>query len=293
MFRSSVLSSFRRLVQLAALAVCTSGVLLVSSQSVQAQPRAISAGPIGVGTETAAPASAPVRLATREPNVEWGTVERRHEPIASNATHPAVAGGSADPYGHVSVKGLKGTLNKDDVHQTMDSRQRALNRCISQAQRGLEWVSGNLQFAFKVDAQGQVIQVHPLSSTVGHLELEQCVMQVVSETQFPRPAGRANAEFTWGMNVEPPGKRGLKPRRSSSLAASMRKHRRELWKDCELPRRARFRVTAYLAPSGLLSAGATATPPAAQEKVACVIEQLAKMHMPKQKRVEKVSFDVR
>ena len=74
----------------------------------------------------------------------------------------------------------------------------------------------------------------------------------------------------------------------------MRKHKRELWKECELPRRARFRVTAYLAPSGnLLSAGATATPPAAQDKVACVIEQLAKMHLPKQKRVEKVSFDVR
>lgn len=266
-----------------------SGVALAPHSQAHAQPRAI-----GVGAEPAAPASAPVRLATREPDVEWGTVERRQEPIASNATGPVVAGSSADPYGNVSVKGLKGTLNKDDVHQTMDGRQRALSRCIAQAQRGLEWVSGSLQFAFKVDAQGRVIQLHALSSTVGHLELEQCVTQVVAETQFPRPAGRAAAEFTWGMNVEPPGKRGLKPRRSGGLAASMRKHRRDLWKDCELPRRAHFRVTAYLAPSGnLLSAGATATPPAAQEKAACVIEQVAKLHLPKQKRVEKVSFDVR
>ena len=155
-------------------------------------------------------------------------------------------------------------------------------------------MSGSLQFAFKVDAEGHVLELHPLSSTVGHLELEQCVMQVLAETQFPRPAGRADAEFNWGMNVESPGKRGLKARRAGGLAANMRKHRRELWKDCELPRRARFRVTAYLAPSGsLLSAGATASPPAAQDKVACVIEQLAKLHLPKQKRVEKVSFDVR
>jgi hypothetical protein len=129
---------------------------------------------------------------------------------------------------------------------------------------------------------------------VGHLELEQCVTQVLAETQFPKPAGRAAAEFTWGMNVEAPGKRALKPRPSSGLAAIFRKHKRELWKDCELPRRARFHVTAYLAPSGnVLSAGATATRPEAQEKAACVIEQLAKMHLPKQKRVEKVSFDVR
>jgi hypothetical protein len=280
MFRSSALSRL---------------VLLVSCLLVapaHAQPRAIGAA------EPAVPSSAPVRLSTREPQVEWGTVERRPEPIASNAVGPVVGGaggGSAeDPYAKVAVKGLKGTLNKDDVHQTMDGRQRALNRCIAQAQRGLEWVSGNLQFAFKVDAEGRVIQLHPLSSSVGHLELEQCVTQVVVDTQFPRPAGRAAAEFTWGLSVDPPGKRSLRPRRSSGLAASMRKHRKEVWKECELPRRARFKVTAYLAPSGgLLSAGATATPPAAQEKAACVIEQLSKMHLPKQKRVEKVSFDVR
>jgi len=283
MFRSSALS------RLALLGLPVVQVAVLAASHAKAQPRAM-----GGAAEPAVPAAANVRLATRDPNVEWGTVERRPEPIASNATGPVVGGSSADPYANVAVRGLKGTLNRDDVHQTMDARQRALNRCIAHAQRGLEWVSGNLQFAFKVDAQGHVIQLRPLASSVGHLELEQCVTQVVAETQFPKPAGRAAAEFIWGMNVEAPGKRALKPRRSGGLAASMRKHKRELWRDCELPRRARFRVTAYVAPSGnLLSAGATATPPAAQEKVACVIEQLAKMHLPKQKRVEKVSFDVR
>src|SRR5262245_53469583 len=60
----------------------------------------------------------------------------------------------------VTVKGLTGTLNKDDVHQTMDAKQPAFDACIGQSRRGLRWVSGAIRFAFRVDAEGQVQEVH-------------------------------------------------------------------------------------------------------------------------------------
>jgi len=236
--------------------------------------------------------TAPNALATRAPNVEWGML-----PAKQVTTSKSVAGASEEPDrrdARVSVSGLKGTLNRDDVHQAMDTRKRALNGCVQQARRGAEFVSGPLQFAFKVDGQGHVIQVRPLGSSIGHFALEQCIMQVLTETQFPAPSGRATAEFTWGMNVE--GGRGskLKQARNRGIAASVRKHRRALWERCEVPRRARYRVTAYVSSSGqVISAGAVTKPGPYEEKLPCLIEELSKLQLPKQKQLAKVQFDLR
>lgn len=239
------------------------------------------------------PGAAPVALSTRRPDVEWGTLPVKQ--VENTKSAPRVAGEpESDAHAHVAVSGLKGTLNKDDVHQTMDARQRALNACIQQARRGSQWVGGTLRFAFRVDHAGRVMHVRPLGSSLGHLALEQCISEVLRQTQFPAPAGRASAEFTWGMNVEPARGALLKPERSRTIAASVRRHRRELWKQCELPRRARFRVTAYVSSAGqVVSAGAITRPGPAQDKLECLIEELGKLRLPKQKRMAKVQFDVR
>ena len=68
----------------------------------------------------------------------------------------------------VAIKGLTGTLNQDDVHQTMDAQQPAFDACIGESRRSLRWVSGAIRFAFKVGAEGQVEDVHPIESTIGH-----------------------------------------------------------------------------------------------------------------------------
>jgi hypothetical protein len=136
--------------------------------------------------------------------------------------------------------------------------------------------------------------VRPLGSSIGHFALEQCIAQVLTETQFPAPSGRATAEFTWGMNVE--GARGskLKQARNRGVAASVRKHRRALWQRCEVPRRARYRVTAYVSSSGqVISAGAITKPGPYEEKLPCLMEELSKLQLPKQKQLAKVQFDLR
>ena len=235
--------------------------------------------------------TAPNALATRAPDVEWGML-----PAKQVTANKPEGGGAEEPDrrdARVSVSGLKGTLNRDDVHQTMDTRKRALDACVKQVRRSAEFVSGALQFAFKVDGHGRVIQVRPLGPSIGHLGLEQCITQVLSETQFPEPSGRAVAEFTWGMKVE--GARGAQTKgvRDRGVAASVRKHRRALWERCEVPRRARYRVTAYVSSSGhVLSAGAVARP-GHEEPLACLVEELRKLQLPKQKRLAKVQFDLR
>lgn len=194
----------------------------------------------------------------------------------------------------VSVSGLKGTLNRDEVHQTMETRKRELNSCVQHARRGAEYVHGPLQFAFKVDGRGNVIQVRRTSPSIGHFALEKCIVQVLTETQFPPPSGRATAEFTWGMNVDNGRGSKLKQARANRvIAASVRKHRRVLWERCEVPRRARYRFTAYVSSSGqVISAGAV-TKPAYEEQLPCLIDELRKLQLPKQKELAKVQFDLR
>jgi hypothetical protein len=239
--------------------------------------------------------TAPNRLSTRAPDVEWGMLPAK-QVLTTKAVQSPPDGTESTEQQHdsrVAVSGLKGTLNRDDVHQTMGARQRELNGCVQQARRGAQFVNGSLKFAFKVDGQGRVLQVRPLGSSIGNYALESCIMQVLLETQFPAPSGRATAEFTWGMNVE--GTQGSSPKPASkSVAASVRKHRRALFKQCEVPRRARYRFTAYVSSTGqVVSAGAVTKPGPFEEKLPCLIEELSKLQLPKQKQMAKVEFDLR
>ena len=152
-----------------------------------------------------------------------------------------------------------------------------------------------MRFAFKVDAEGHVAEARTASSTIGHRALEQCLIATVASTQFPKPAGRAQAEFAWGLSVEPATARTFEAGSPKLMTALVRKQARELYQSCELRRRrARFKITAYIAAGGrVLSAGAVPLRDATQDQVDCVLDEFATWHMPKVKKATKVSFDLR
>lgn len=215
------------------------------------------------------------------------------------AVNAAAAGAAApDATSAIKVKGLSGTLNKGDVHQTMEARQEAFDACIQESRRSVRWVSGAIKFGFRVDSEGRISELRPLSSTIGHRALEQCLTDAVMETQFPKPAGRATAEFNWGMSIDSVAQKAFEDTNSKSskpFARLARKEAKDVFGTCEIKRRrARFRVTAYVAPGGkLLSAGAVPMPATANDKVDCVLEQFGKWHLPKVKRASKITFEVR
>jgi hypothetical protein len=215
-------------------------------------------------------------------------------PPAPTALHAPTVPPPAPPPSRVTVKGLTGTLNEDDVHQTMEAQQPAFDTCIQESRRSVRWVSGAIQFAFKVDAEGKVADVHPTESTLGHHDLEQCLIGAVASTVFPKPAGRATATFKWGMTVEAVPGRPPDPLDEKVLDRVLRKHGRDVVRTCELRRRERFLVTAYIARSGrVLSAGAVPMPPKASEKLGCVLEEVANWRMPKVDYRSKTSFLLR
>jgi hypothetical protein len=246
--------------------------------------------------------SAPVqaRLATRDPDLNAAdppAAPMRNQAVASlryPAKNPGTnAVAAADPHANIKVNGLTGTLNKNDVHQAMDARQVEFNACIRQSRRSLKFVSGAIRYAFRVDAAGQVTVLRPTQSTIGHRELEECLTEVVRTTQFPKPAGRAAAEFAWGMSVDSAGEDApaLQPRKFAPL---VRKRVSAVYRSCELRRRARFHLTAYVTPTGTIaSVGGFGSSPEADDQLDCVLEQVEKWHVPKAPRLSKISFDLR
>lgn len=215
-------------------------------------------------------------------------------PVIAPVAEPAPVPPPAPVPASVRIRGLTGTLNKDDVHQTMEARQNELDACIHESRRRLRLVSGTIKFSFKVDAEGAVEDVHPTESNIGHYTLESCILRVLSETVFPRPDGSASARFDWGLTVEPATARAPQPIEPDVLEKVLDKHGSEVREACETKRRERFTVTAYINRRGkVVSAGALAEPAEAAEKLECVLDGIKGLRMPKQKKDAKVTFVLR
>jgi hypothetical protein len=214
-------------------------------------------------------------------------------PTGTAAVAPAVQ--AATPgRSSVTIKGVHGTLNLDDIHQTMESRSSQLDACIQQGRRRIRWVSGAIKFAFKVDADGHATEVRAVESDLGHHELELCLTTVVTETQFPPPAGRTlTRDFNWGLSVDP-AYRAPEPMDAARLDKLLEKKAKDVYKECDLPRaRNGFQVTAYVSPPGkITSLGAIHAHGKTVEAEAldCVLEQLQSWRLPKVKKRSKVSF---
>jgi hypothetical protein len=195
----------------------------------------------------------------------------------------------------VKIKGLRGTLNTDDVYQTMDTRQPALEQCIAQSRRRLRWIHGAIKFGFKVAPDGSVEEVRTLESNIGHRVLESCLVAAVAATHFPEPDGDASANFEWGLRVEPASARVPDVLDPEVLDKTLKKHSPKILDACEVKRhKERFAITAYVTRRGkIVSAGAVARPAQAEEKVDCVLEGLAALKLPKLKKEAKVSFELR
>jgi hypothetical protein len=198
---------------------------------------------------------------------------------------------STAPKKVIRVKGLTGTLNTDDVYQTMETRQPDLDACILESRRRLRLVSGVIKFSFKIDAAGAIEDVHPTESSIGHFALESCILKVLSETVFPPPDGDASARFDWDLTVVPATARAPDPLEPDALDKVLEKKADELREECETKRRERFVVTAYISRRGkVLSAGAVPQPASASAQLECVLERIKSWKMPKGKREAKVTF---
>jgi hypothetical protein len=191
----------------------------------------------------------------------------------------------------MKVTGITGSLNRGDVHQTIEKYQDTLLQCVAERPRRLGWVGGRIDFHFKIGPAGQVVEIHPTSTSIGFHTLEVCLMNVVAHINFPLPSGGDKTEFDWGMDVDPLAGQTTDQIEPDALDKYLTKYAAQTYETCEVRKKTRFEVTAYISRQGkVLTAGAMTSDLKAFDKVSCVLDEIAGWRLLCPKRRSKVTF---
>src|SRR5688572_1654710 len=135
-----------------------------------------------------------------------GEVARRRPRMVAHVTVPPAPRAERRAElrtGPMQVGGLTGSLSAYEVREALEPRGEELAACFARQSRRLRGLGGRLEMAFHVSAEGRVETVRAIDSTLGHRDVERCVLGVAASTRFPRPHGGA-ADFTWPLELEPP-----------------------------------------------------------------------------------------
>ena len=106
------------------------------------------------------------------------------------------------PKDNMTVTGTLGTIPQRKIHSVLEGKLGTFQRCFSKAASRVEFIGGEVEFAFVVDSQGLVTSVHLRKSRVGDRETERCLLDVAAAAKFPEPKGGEGAEFSWGFEME-------------------------------------------------------------------------------------------
>ena len=227
-----------------------------------------------------------------------GAAEKtRSEPVAiATAAAPTATAGSERPA--MLAQGLTGSLSTIEVARALEPRSGPFSDCFADHSHRMSTVGGRVEFAFRVAVNGDVASVKPTDSTVGHREIERCLVDIARGTRFPRPHG-GEAEFTWSLELDPPDDvRHPITWDPSRVAAVVRRRGREALAECRQDGRAagtsRFQVTTYVSRQGrVLAAGAVADADESEDSLDCIVREVRRWQMPRHRQhLAKVTFDL-
>lgn len=259
----------------------------------RAAPKTAGVGPHSASAGTP---SAPIKQRTAPAGDASASDAGVSSPASKDASTPArnaPAAGKAVSHG-IMIKGITGSLNRGEVHRTIEDYNESLLQCVYRRPRRLRWVGGRIDFHFEIGPDGRVLNIYPTGSTVGNRDLELCLTEVVARIHFRAPDGRAKTEFDWGMNVEPYLGRDPDPLDSDKLDKVLGEYAGETFETCEVSKRTRFEVTAYIGSGkNMLTAGMTSSEPAAMEKADCVLQEIKSWKMPRLNKLSKVTFELK
>ena len=195
----------------------------------------------------------------------------------------------------METRGLTGSLSTIEVRRALEPRLEAFGGCFAPHTRRLRALGGRLELRFEVAVDGHVTKVQPIDSTVGHRDVERCVLEVAAATRFPRPHG-GEAQFTWPLELDPPDHiRHPVTWDPSRVRGVVRRRGARVLRICRPPHSdAQYQVTTYVSRRGrVLSAGAAAREPGADTELDCVVRAVRRWRMPAAgRRQAKVTFEI-
>ncbi len=211
------------------------------------------------------------------------------EPETTPAPVATTSGDEPRPRASMQVSGTLGTIPERKILATLEPKLPKFQRCFFDGSAQNDLLGGDIKLFFRVDNDGGVTSVYPMSSTIGHLQTEQCIVDEARRARFPEPKGGDGAELSWGFALDSSAPRPPVEWDDDRVIGLLDSSRDSITACGE----GRFRVTAYVAPGGrVISAGAAALDEASAAQLACVVAAVEAWQMPDPgSYAAKVSFD--
>jgi hypothetical protein len=162
-----------------------------------------------------------------------------------------------------------GSLDDDQVESTLRRAAPRLIGCYEQGLRQLPYLAGDIRFHVGVARDGSVKWAFVEATQLGDHAAQQCMLDVLRATTFPRPVG-GDSEAILPMSLEPPDAVAYPATWTpNDLTAAVEEHRMEL--DACLNGTTGYTLTLYVAAGGTVQQTG-ATPPDAehQDRADCI-----------------------
>lgn len=164
-----------------------------------------------------------------------------------------------------------GGMNQEKVDRAFKKLYPVLTECLMDGQRRVKFLGGDVQFLVKVDMTGSARYAHIETSDLGDYETEQCMLDAIRGSRWPKPVGgriglaRSSIGFDPPSDVRPPVQWS-----PSDIETALSELDGDL---SACGRGGPFSITAYIKTNGsVLSAGVAHSDESGDETARCLVE---------------------
>lgn len=164
-----------------------------------------------------------------------------------------------------------GGMNQEKVDRTFKKLYPTLSECLMEGQRRVKFLGGDVHFLVKVDMTGSARFAHIEESNLGDYETEQCMLDAIRSSRWPKPVGGRIGLARSSIGFDPPS--DVRPPvawTDRDIATALGKLSDEL---SACGRGGPFSITAYVKTNGsVLSAGVAHSDETGDETARCLVE---------------------
>ena len=175
-----------------------------------------------------------------------------------------------------------GSIDPGEVQKVWDRLESTFLACKKSGMERVQYLHGDLKFFLRVGTDGHVKWAYFEDSTLGDRDTERCVLDAVTQAQWPKPIG-GDAEIRNSLGFDPEG-RPPTPWSQDKIEKLLDKNGKDLAK-CKHGIKGQFHITMYVEPHNkkegkVQAVGASIPNKDAGEKIDCIVEEIKSWKVP-------------
>lgn len=184
-----------------------------------------------------------------------------------------------DSLGGMEMMQEFGGMNEEKVQKTIERLYPSLSDCLMEGYKRVEFLGGEVAFLVKVNMEGRAEAAHAESSTLGDYQAEQCMLDKLRASRWPKPVGGRIGLARTSIAFDPP----------ADIRAPVRWHEDDVHATIESARAdldacgrgGPFTITAYVNTRGkVMSAGVSHSDDSGESTAACLVGAVQSIQFP-------------